>query len=62
MQVHTQLPSTREGITPFVNGEYKDAQPDVDMVLLFDGKSFRMERLGATITGLQCVIGGWVIL
>lgn len=54
-QVYTQLPSVRDGeIHAFANGEYKDAQQDVDMVLLFDGKSLRMERLAASVTGLSC--------
>lgn len=54
LQVYTQLPSVRDGeLHAFANGEYKDAQQDVDMVLFFDGKSLRMERLAASVTGLQ---------
>lgn len=60
LQVYTQLPSVRDGeVHAFANGEYKDAQQDVDMVFFFDGKSLRMERLAASVTGLQYVLFTW---
>lgn len=54
MQASVQLASTRENETVnYGNGMYQGLQ-EMDFVLLFDGKSMRLERLTAAISNLQC--------
>jgi hypothetical protein len=50
-----QLPNSRgeEAVHSFANGQYKDCKDGLDVILLFDGTCFRMERLTGTVTGLQ---------